>query len=427
MRCNYYLRNPKAKSRTAIYMSVSYQGRRCIFYPGESIEVKSWVGKGINRPKQTPENNALIGRLNRFEQFVRDSYDELKKIHGVVRGTLLQSTVMERIRPSLEDDNKPMLIIDFFKVLIDDTRNRMRLSQGGKAITESTIVEYEATRKHFKNFQAKQKKEYRLNDINQKLADSFSDYLNIYLNMAFNGSGKYMKTFKTMMNYARQKKLIGLEIILDTKVKVTRESPDNPYLTEQEIEAIMDLKEFDSPLHEVVRDYLVIGCKSGLRYSDYSKINERRIDNGFINVMQKKVQARVTIPIHPLVERILAKYPNGKLPDCPCNQVFNRYLKDIGKKIPALNVDFEKTLTRARTPEQRVYKKWELLQSHTARRSFCTNEYLAGTPTTTIMAISGHKTEKSFMTYIKADSLQHAMVLRDKWKANGVGLSSEKD
>jgi len=130
---------------------------------------------------------------------------------------------------------------------------------------------------------------------------------------------------------------------------------------------------------------------------------------------QQKTQNRVTIPIHPTVKEILAKYPNG-LPKCPPNQVFNRYLKDLGKKLPQLDTDFEKVLTRGGVADPKTYKKYELLQSHTARRSFATNEYLNGTPTITIMAITGHRTEKSFLAYIKADSLQHAMLLAEHWK-----------
>jgi hypothetical protein len=111
----------------------------------------------------------------------------------------------------------------------------------------------------------------------------------------------------------------------------------------------------------------------------------------------------------------LAKYPNG-LPKCPPNQVFNRYLKEIGKKLPQLDTDFEKVLTRGGVPDKNILKRYMCLQSHTARRSFATNEYLNGTPTITIMAITGHKTEKSFVAYFKANSLQHAMLLAEPWK-----------
>ena len=48
--------------------------------------------------------------------------------------------------------------------------------------------------------------------------------------------------------------------------------------------------------------------------------------------------------------------------------------------------------------------KWAMLTSHCARRSICTNNYLMGTDALTIMAISGHKTEKSFRRYLKLGS-----------------------
>ncbi len=47
-------------------------------------------------------------------------------------------------------------------------------------------------------------------------------------------------------------------------------------------------------------------------------------------------------------------------------------------------------------------EKWELISSHTARRSAATNMYLTGRMNTyEIMAITGHTTEKSFFKYIK--------------------------
>lgn len=74
-----------------------------------------------------------------------------------------------------------------------------------------------------------------------------------------------------------------------------------------------------------------------------------------------------------------------------------------------------KSFTKEGMRQQVTYKKWEMISSHTARRSFATNEYLAGTPTLTIMAITGHKTEKSFLRYIKLTSAEHAKLLRAHW------------
>ena len=424
LRIHFLLRQPKKKGVRAIYATVRYQNQTAILYPCLSVHVDYWVSKkGISKPKDIPENNNLKDSLSDFERLIRDTHLELQRLtpNTVVSPKLLKMAAYSKhLGSQIEKTILPVkesrvLIADFIQTMIDDSRNKKRFSLDGKALTESTISTYETTKKHFLNFQAKQSRSYYLTDIDQKLIDNLTGYFTDDLKMAFNGVGKYMKTFRTMMNYARQKKLIGADVLIDNKVRVTHESPDNIYLNDTDIADMMAIKEFDTPLYEIVRDLFVIGCLTGLRFSDYSTLLKARIENGFISLTQQKTQNRVTIPIHPMVKEILAKYPN-QLPTCPPNQVFNRYLKEIGKKLPQLDTDFEKVLTRGGVPDKNILKRYMCLQSHTARRSFATNEYLSGTPTITIMAITGHRTEKSFLTYIKANSLQHAMLLAEHWR-----------
>lgn len=63
--------------------------------------------------------------------------------------------------------------------------------------------------------------------------------------------------------------------------------------------------------------------------------------------------------------------------------------------------------------EKKTYlvDKCDLVKTHTARRSGATNMYLTGIPTIAIMKITGHKTEKKFMKYIKITEEQTAMEL----------------
>lgn len=56
------------------------------------------------------------------------------------------------------------------------------------------------------------------------------------------------------------------------------------------------------------------------------------------------------------------------------------------------------------------------ISSHTARRSFATNYYLEGFPTIDLMKITGHKTEKAFLTYIKVSQLDTAKRLNQHMK-----------
>jgi hypothetical protein len=70
-------------------------------------------------------------------------------------------------------------------------------------------------------------------------------------------------------------------------------------------------------------------------------------------------------------------------------------------------------MTRKNESETKSISKWELLQTYTARRSFCTNQDLNGVSPITIMEISDYTTE-SFMSYIKANGKEHAELLKEQ-------------
>ncbi len=74
-----------------------------------------------------------------------------------------------------------------------------------------------------------------------------------------------------------------------------------------------------------------------------------------------------------------------------------------------INKEITKSITKGGKRVITKYKKYERIMSHTARRSFCTNAYLAGLDSIDIMAISGHKTEKSFLKYIKVTKQEIAL------------------
>jgi len=426
LRIKFLLRQPNQPGVKAVYATVRYKNVTVILYPGISIHTSAWVRKnGINKPKEIPENYDLIDFLNDFAKLIREVHKDLqaKSPNTIVSpDTLKKAVYAKHLGEQVEKATAPkketrVFIADFFQAFIDDSKEKKRLGKNGKAITEGTIASYKTCMKHYVQFEKNCQRKYTVSDLDQKLIDNFSNYFMQDHKMASNGSGKYMRTFRAVINYAHQKKLIKSEDMLDIKIRVTHESPDNPYLTEKDINDLWAIKEFDTKLYEVVRDLFILGCHTGLRFSDYGMLRTARIESGFMFVNQRKTNRLTTIPIHDRVQEIISKYPNG-LPSAPPNQVFNRYIKELCKKLPQMNTDFEKVVTRSGVPERTIYKKFELIQSHTARRSFATNAYLSGVPAITIMAITGHKTEKSFMLYIKANGMEHAMLLAKQWKLN---------
>lgn len=137
-----------------------------------------------------------------------------------------------------------------------------------------------------------------------------------------------------------------------------------------------------------------MGAYTGQRVSDWRKLNENNIvvydSVSCFKLRQAKTNNEVIIPIHPIIQTILDKR-KGKAPKFVNDQDINLKLKKIA----------EKAKIKDEISEKENVPKYDLVCTHTARRSFCTNAYKNGMDTLAIMQLSGHKTEKSFLTYIK--------------------------
>jgi len=127
-----------------------------------------------------------------------------------------------------------------------------------------------------------------------------------------------------------------------------------------------------------------------------------------IDIYQTKTSARVIIPLTARMELILKKY-EGRLPYIHENYV-NEYIKTV-----AFACGIKDTITwiaQDRGMKHEVSApKWSLVTCHTGRRSAATNMYLAGIKTLDIMKITGHKTERNFLKYIKVSEAETAQSL----------------
>jgi hypothetical protein len=144
-----------------------------------------------------------------------------------------------------------------------------------------------------------------------------------------------------------------------------------------------------------------------MRFSEYSKIGTSATRDNVLEFVQKQTGAKATIPINPVVNAILKKY-NNRLTKEPSNNEFNWNIKIVGEKLPCLHVPFTKPVTYKRELTKSVAMKYSFLQTHIARRAFCSNEYLKGTDPMIIISISEHRSHKSFMRYIKVSGEQFA-------------------
>lgn len=159
---------------------------------------------------------------------------------------------------------------------------------------------------------------------------------------------------------------------------------------------------------EVSRDLFVIGCWTGLRRTDLNRINEALFDftKNTLTIQTQKTEATVTIPLHPYVRALYAKY-NGKFPRLVDKSKSNAHLKELGR-LAGLNDMVQQSQSVCGTSVTKKYLKYQCIGFHTARRTFATNLYLKGMPTLAIMSMTGHTTEANFLKYIKVEKEEYA-------------------
>lgn len=198
------------------------------------------------------------------------------------------------------------------------------------------------------------------------------------------------------------------------KFKVLKEDSDSVYLNEEEITRLYNLDLSKTERLDKTRDLFIIGCWTGLRFGDLSQVNRDNIKDDFLTVRTKKTDQKIVIPLHHLVKSTLEKY-NYSLPRLISNQKLNDYLKEICE-MAEINEDTVKSMTKGGKTSSTKNKKFDLITSHTARRSFATNQYLRGVPSRLIMMITGHKTETVFLKYIKVTAQEEAERLKEMWR-----------
>ena len=289
-------------------------------------------------------------------------------------------------------------------------------------IKSGSLHVYVAMKNRLQAFEKYRRTPINLNSFAAEFFDSFAVFLSYDIphsrkketvkGFKKNTVAMTLKRLKVFLRDMMRKKFIPYMDL--SFYKTEEEEVDNIYLTENEISKIYTLDLFQYPHLEKYRDLFVLGCLTGLRFSDYSKITADEIKDGMLYIYQTKTSSQVIIPLRKEVREILIEKYGLKIPKVS-NQQFNCYIREIAK-LAGIDEPVKICHRQGNRVIEEVKPKYACVASHTCRRSFCTNEFLAGTPTELIRAISGHKSESSFRKYIKADQFQKAQLIKNIWK-----------
>ena len=404
---NFYLEKRKDKitneliiDNVPIILFFSYDGKRLQYFTGYRIDSSKWDDtkqevKRNNFNKDNISATEINNHLEKIKSKVSDIYKECKALDQ----TLSIQYIRDELKNRMSDNVKSLSFFDVFDTFINTESQT-------KTWAPATITKFKTNLAHIKQFQEKKHYTIEFESINETFFNKYVTYQRETLghrNTTISKSLKYLKWFLNWSTKRGYNKNLSFKDY-DYKLKGTSRNSNVIFLTWVELMELYN-KKIPKKHLEHVRDVFCFCCFSGLRYSDVYNLKRSNIKDSTIEFTTIKTDETLIIDLNDYSRKILDKYKKVPFKNEKClpvisNQKMNEYLKDLGEfaKLNELEtIVYYKGAERI----EKTYKKWELLSTHTGRRTFISNALFLNIPAEVVMAWTGHKDHKVMENYYK--------------------------
>lgn len=438
-------RSTKTSGSVTLYARVQCRNPKINLRVSTPLQVDYDIWKGYPTSKDwkefvlTPAGEEFDASLRKIE---RDVNFHLKKGNGINLEEL-QKICHDACYARQEEEEKKkkeeaaaaeaeknrMTFTKYRELYLTQIKNGGRSTYTGKNFAHGTIVAISVAFNRLTDFEKKKRKVYDFDDIDMEFYRDFTAFMK-KIDYGLNTIGKTIKVIKTVLRCAEEDGYHTNHNYMAHSFKAPKTDADSIYLTREEIQKITDL-DLSGKCHGMqdARDIFLIGVWTAQRVSDYNNIQPEDIrketirswdEDGnlsertvrTIHIVQQKTGKKVVIPCNKALRTILDKYPDG-LPHLS-EQKINKYLKDIGEMCEFFDSVAVRN-TKGGTLQTETFKKYELMHTHTARRTGATLMFLSGMNVYDICKITGHSNIKTLERYIKANELETVKKITDTY------------
>lgn len=409
----------------------------CRFKPTQKNDFTCGTGIFVNREdwnnkkqelklKSNIKDKDLINdKLKKLTASVEDKWRSDFLNQNEISNKWLQDVVFAFFGKSSENEMYKIYFSDWVDKFISESNKRLFK---GKPISNSSIKQYKATLNKIIAFETANQK-IRFQNIDLNFYRNFLFYCRNTELLSENSIGGHIKYIKMWCKIIDIEGLPINQQYRSSEFSALSGITKDIYLTNNEINILFNHDFSHNKRLENTRDNFIIGLHTGLRISDFLRLQKTDIQNNYINITTEKTNHTVVIPMHEQVKSILLKH-GGEFPPTISDPKFNLYIKEVCKIVGFKELiegakmitkkddktfcddpDSKKNITRKKFDS---FPKHELVTSHICRRSFASNLY-GKLDNMTIMAITGHKTEAQFLKYIKITPTENAEKLKDYW------------
>ena len=451
MAVKFLLRTERETGTATIYTRFRAKGSDFTIATGLKIAIKDWDDdKGAPKGGRVSDIERVADIRTKLATIanVLSQYENLPDVRPSLQGTKRRiEEALGHVTRNTKKRRAKQTPSEYITQLIDDMANGVKVTGIRKTQYQaSTVRAWRVFSTVFNNFleyyESREGDPLGWNDIDGSVGELFLGFCNLQGFMR-KTTNKYIKSFKALIRYAAQDGLHNNLKCLE-EIGTVCEDPGTTQtevvLTENEIQAL-----YEMPLEPGekmdVRDLFLVGCYTGQRFSDFSRIARDNFTTltdkdgsqiPIIKLVQKKTNREIEMPI--INDNLIAimERHNYKLPNIS-DVVVNRYIKEICKElsdsVTTLKDNIETAITKKETVAEKngtmrfernergkvIRPKYELVRTHTARRSLIT--FLAKETNLSyseIMTISGHTTERLVRLYVKMDKDQDAIRMHHK-------------
>ena len=381
---HFYLKEPKSKNKSLIIVKYYVGKDKKYFQLSTNIKINplNW-----DKIKKLPKHKRGIDGV-KLRTIESKLIDINKKIQNL-RIDFGKNLTIGDLKLAFNKKEEMIYMLDYFKSFIDE---RIKVGE----VSDRSVIKYKTVLKKLVLFQIHKKTKYKLSDLKEDFFTSLIIYFRNNHNLYDNTVARYISVIKTFLRWCLKKGYSPPMYFQDVKVK--KHETDDIALTMAEVELFT--KADLTPAQDRCRDLFLIGVYSGQRWSDYSVFDKTDVRDNVIVKRAKKTSTNSYIPLHKKLKVILDKY-DWELPSIS-QAKFNKHLKAIGKKLE-INDKIKFTHSKGNLKEVEIKEKWELITSHTARRTYITLAAENNIPDHTIMDITGIRDSGTLKKYKKSN------------------------
>jgi integrase len=391
-----------------------YQGFFDISYATDiMVEKKSWDNK-----KQVSKNEVLNIKIQKLKIHIAEQISNSYMEGEIIDRDWLVSIISKYFsrnsgEKNFKNPDHKIYFHSFSRWWLDNHSQKWKVS-ASKFMGERLKEQYSIFLKKVDNFESlKERVKF------QNITNDFMYDFAFHLKSLNYGPGTIDKNIAYLKFFCNRATEFGFSVNQEFKQRVFIDNENKDiegvYLNELEIDKIYNLDLSSNDHLDNVRDLLILSVWSGLRISDFLyNLKTDNIKDGFIEIKTQKTKTFVKIPVHGMVRKVLDKR-FGQLPKKMSSTEYNLRVKEVCMLSEIDELVFGSLMNPGtRRKENGYYKKYQLISSHTARRSFATNLY-GKVSDEVIKSICGWSNFDMLNHYNKKSKTDYAKELQEFW------------